>query len=135
MKNEFEILKVRKIVHGIVELRSDNILTFRPDVATFKEYNLDVLKDLLDVFLEITDGVPRLYLCDNKYITGIVNREEQEYINKHIDKFATKTAMITHSTIVRVLVNQYNLIFKPKVQICLFKSEEQAVTWLLSGKS
>jgi len=134
MEQEIEILKVKNISHGVVELRSDNILTFRPDVATFKNYNLDVLEELLEVFVEITDGRPRPYLCDNRYVTGIVNKEEQAYMNKHFGNFATKAAMITDSALIKILVNSYNSVFKPKVQLKLFGTEDKAVDWLLSGK-
>lgn len=131
VEEELTILKTKEITHGVVELRSDNILTFRPELATFKEYDLQVLKDLLKVFIDITDGTPRPYMCDNRYITGIVTREELAYINKHFGSFATKVAAITHSQLMKVLLNQYNSIFKPKVKVKLFASEDEAVEWLL----
>ncbi|MCH2231373.1 MAG: hypothetical protein MK078_01600 [Crocinitomicaceae bacterium] len=124
------VVKQVSIEHGIVELRSDNILVFRPDVATFKEYTMPILEDLLEAFIEITDGVPRPNMCDNRYITGIVSKEEQKYTNAYFEKFATKMGMITHSAPVRILVNSYTRIFKPKVPIRLFKTEEAAVKWL-----
>jgi len=117
--------------HGVVELRSDEILCFRPDVKTFKEYNLEVLKDLLKIFIEITDGKPRPYLADNSYITGIVNKEEQDYMNQHFCKFATKAAIITHSPVMKIIHNTYNLLFKPEIEIQLFTHEDKAINWLL----
>ncbi len=131
MNIETTILKVREISHGIVELRADNILVFRPDLATFKNYNLIVLEDLLEVFIEITDGIPRPYLCDNKYITGITSKEEQVYINENMSKFATKAAMITNSSLINFLVNSYISFFKPKIALKLFTTENAAVEWLL----
>lgn len=132
MNEKVEIVKFIELPYGLVELRSDNILTFRPDVGVFKEYNLEILKELLEVFVEITDGIPRPYLCDNRYITGIVNREEQAYMNQHFGEFSTRSAMITNSTIVKVLVNTYNSLFKPKIELRLFNSEETAIEWLLN---
>jgi len=133
MKETLTILKVKEISHGLIELRSDNILTFRPDVTSFKNYDLQILQELLEEFIEITDGIPRPYLCDNTYVTGIVNKEEQAYINKHFGSFATKAAMLTNSPLIKVLLNSYNSVFKPKVQLKLFTSEEEAVQWLLSN--
>ncbi len=130
MKNEFEILKVKETVHGLIELRSDEILVFRPDIATFKEYNLQVLKELHIEFVEITDGKPIGYLCDNRFITGIVNKEEQVFINDNFGDFATSAAMITDSQVIKILVNGYTSFFKPKVKIKLFSTEKAALRWL-----
>ncbi len=131
MKEELAILREMKITHGMIELRSDNILTFRPDIVTFKDYDLEVFKDLLEAFLDITDGTPRLYLCDNTYVTGFVNKEALAFMNEHFESFATKAAMITHSQVTKIVLNGYNSIFKPKVTFKLFTSEEQALKWLL----
>ncbi|MFT5602407.1 MAG: hypothetical protein ACI9N1_002660 [Flavobacteriales bacterium] len=133
MTEKVEIIKFIELPFGMVELRSDNILAFRPEIGIFKEYNIEILKVLLNAFVEITDGIPRPYLCDNRYITGIVNREEQAYINKYFDQFATKSAMITQSSVVKIIVNSYNSIFKPKIEMRLFSSEESATKWLLSS--
>ncbi len=126
------ILKEEKIGHGLIQLRDDNILFFKPDLANFKEYNLEVLKDLHEAFVNITDGIPRPYLCDNRYITGIVNKKEMEFMNAHFGDFATKAAMITNSSVIRVLVNTYHSVFKPKVIVKLFQDEKSAVQWLLT---
>lgn len=134
MPEDTTILKEKKISHGLIELRSDNILTFRPDIATFKDYSLEVFKDLLEVFVEITDGTPRPYICDNTYVTGIVNKEALAFMNEHFPKFATKAAMITNSSVTRVIVNTYNSVFKPKVRFKLFTSEEAAIKWLLKER-
>ncbi|PKR79792.1 hypothetical protein CW751_13250 [Brumimicrobium salinarum] len=131
MEADIEILRLEIIKHGKIELRSDEILTFRPDIATFKDYDLQVFKDLLEVFLDVTKGTPRPYLCDNTYVTGIVDKEALTFMNDHFDRFATKAAMITKSPITRVIVNGYNSVFKPKVKFKLFTSEEKAVKWLL----
>ncbi len=131
MEESLTILKVKEISHGVIELRSDNILTFRPDVVSFKDYDLQVFEDLLEVFIDLIDGTPRLYLCDNTYVTGLVNKEALAFMNEHFDSFATKAAMITHSPVTKVVLNGYNMIFKPKVTFKLFTSEKQAVKWLL----
>ncbi|MFT6137826.1 MAG: hypothetical protein ACJAUJ_000912 [Salibacteraceae bacterium] len=133
MQESLKILKVKEITHGLIELRSDNILTFRPDIVIFKDYDLEVFNDLLEAFLDITDGTPRLYLCDNTYVTGLVNKEALAFMNEHFESFATKAAMITHSQVTKLVLNGYNSIFKPKITFKLFTSEKQAVRWLLQS--
>lgn len=131
MEENIRILKEKKITHGVVELRSDNILTFRPDIVTFKEFNLQILNDLLEVFMEITNGVPRPYLCGDTYSTGIVSKEELDFMSKHYPSFATKAAMITQSPVARVLADTYNSTFNPMVKVGAFSSEKSAIEWLL----
>lgn len=126
------MLREKEIVHGKIQLRADGILSFEPNVATFKNYDLEVLQDLLEAFVDITDGIPKPYLCDNRYVTGIVSKKEQEYMNENFGKFATKAALLSNSTILRIIVNSYNMIFKPKVEVKLFGDEEKAINWLLS---
>lgn len=121
----------RKLSYGIVELRDNNILSFTPDHSVFKEYDLHILEELLVVFKEITEGVPRPYLADNRFITGIVTKEEKEFMNKHFEEFATKAALLTDSLILPYIVNSYNSVFKPVVEVKLFNDEEVAVKWLL----
>ncbi|XOV69191.1 MAG: hypothetical protein ACFHU9_08380 [Fluviicola sp.] len=128
-----DVIKEKKISHGVIQLRSDNILVFRPDVHTFKEYDLDILIELREHFIEITDGIPRPYMADNRHITGIVTKEEKEYIHKHAGDFATKMAALTHSPIMKVMLNSYVAMFKPKMKMKLFSKEEEAVDWLTSN--
>ncbi len=47
MNNIVVILSYKELPYGVVELRSDNILVFRPDIAIFKQYDLEILKELL----------------------------------------------------------------------------------------
>lgn len=132
MSLEVEILKIKESPHGIIELRSDNILVFRPDLKTFKQYDVQVLKDLKVDFLEITDGIPRPYMCDNRHVSILVNSEEKAFINEHFTDFATHLAMITHSSLMNIMLNSFNRVFKPKFEFRLFRSEEDAVGWLLN---
>src|SRR5690554_6873841 len=131
MEEALTILKEKEITHGLIELSSDNILTFRPDVVTFKDYSLEVFKELLEVFLVMTDGTPRLYLCDSPYVTGIVGKTHLAFMNEHFPRFATQAAMITNSPVTKVIISTYNAIFKPKVKFKIFNSEEAAIKWLL----
>lgn len=133
MESGVEVVKNVTTVHGDVELRSDNILVFRPDIGTFKEYNLEILEELLEVFVKVTEGRPRPYMSDSRYITGIMTKEEQAYINENMGKFATSAAILTKSPLINLIVNSYNSVFKPKVKVKLFKNEQDAVEWLLKS--
>lgn len=133
MSAQVEILKSVTLPYGVAELRSDNIIAFRPDIAVFKEYNFEILTELKDIFIEMNEGTPRPYLCDNRYISGIISKEEQAYINKHFGDFATKGAMISHSQLLRFMLLGYNAFFKPKIELRVFNSESKAIDWLLKN--
>jgi len=128
------VVKEIKSPHGLIQLRSDNILVFRPDITTFKEYDIEILKELRVDLVEISEGIPRPYMSDNRHITGIIGREEKEYINEGAHEFATHIAILTHSSVMKALLNSYNAVFKPKVKIKLFKTEKEAVKWLLHSQ-
>ena len=134
MNSAVTIVKSVTLPYGVAELRSDDIIVFRPDVGVFKEYNIEILTELRDVFIEMNEGTPRPYMCDNRYISGIISKEEQAFVNKHFGDFATKGAMITSSQLIRILIQGYNAFFKPKVELRLFSTEAKAVEWLLNSK-
>lgn len=125
-----EIVKSKELSFGLVELRSDNILTFRPNLSVFKDFNLSVLDELLKVFLEVTDGVPRPYFCDNRFVLGIVNREEMIYMNQHFEKFATACGIVTSTPISELSIDTFNSDFDSKVKVKSFLTEEEAINWL-----
>ena len=108
---------------------------FRPNVATFKQYDLEVLQDLLVDFVEITGGVPRPYMCDNRHVSVLVNKEEKKFMSEHFEELATEFAMISSSSIMRVLLNSYYITFKPKMKMKLFRDEASAAAWLLAVQS
>lgn len=130
LENDIEIIKEAELPYARVELRSDDILAFRPDIKVFSNYTIPILEEMLEVFKEITEGQPKPYFCDNRYITGIVNKEEKEFINKHFGEFALCTAMVSDSTILKVILNSYNAIYKPDIEIRIFSSEDPAINWL-----
>lgn len=53
-------------------------------------------------------------------------------MSENFERFATHAAMITNSNLLRVMLNGYNAIFKPKVELKMFTSESKAVECLLS---
>lgn len=131
MSESLKVVKCVELEYGIVELRSDNILVFRPDIYRFKEYDMEILEELLEVFLEVTEGTPRPYLCDNSFVPGLIGRKEQKFISETIEQFASSCAMITRSSFIRAVLNGFNAIFKPNINIRIFNTEEEAVNWLL----
>ena len=127
-----KILKSEQLSVGKAELRSDGILTFEPDPALMKDYTLSILKEMLDVFTEMTDGTPCPYFCDNRYVLGLFLKEEKEFMAKHFHEFATVFAMTERSPVTRLIANSFVKIQKPKIEIKMFKEKDDAIAWLLA---
>ena len=64
MGNDIHIIQKTKCSIGTIALRNDKVLTLHPfeDVTTV---NLQQLKEMHEIFMEITQGVPHLYYSDN----------------------------------------------------------------------
>lgn len=131
MEKPVEILKSVELDFGVIELRSDNILTFDPN-EKLEVYTLDILKVMITEFKTITNGTPRLYLCDNSKINSGIGSKEKEFVNKHTHEFATAFAMVENSALIRFLVHSYNHLYKPIVPVKMFKKKEDAIAWLES---
>ena len=129
MSETFTILKSVELDYGVAELRSDNILTFEPN-HLLKDYTVPILKELLSAFIEITEGKPRLYYCNNSYILSMLSKEEQDFVNKHFLEFATAFAMLEGSPITRLITNSFISAYKPIIPVKMFKRKEDAITWL-----
>ncbi len=132
MNEEFKILRVIELSFGVAELRSDEILTFVPN-DNFESYTVDVLKDMLATFLQITNNTPHLYFCDNSNIKNPqVSSEAKAYMNDHFHKFALACAMTEDSAITRFAAHTFMYLYKPKIPIKLFKTKNEAISWLKS---
>jgi hypothetical protein len=127
-----DILKSEDLNYGVAQLRSDGILTFDPNPAVMKDYTVEILEEMLEVFLRFSDGSPMPYFCDNRYILGMLGADEKEFIMQHFHKFASVFAMTVSSPITRLVANTFVKIQKPPVQLKMFRKKEDAINWLLS---
>ncbi len=123
------ILKSVQLDFGLAELRSDNILTFFPN-ETIKTYHLNHLKEMLIVFNNITEGVPKPYYSDNTYLSGKFGNKEKEFMGEHFHEFATAFAMKEQSSLVRFTTNIFIHLNKPNIPIKMFNTKNEAINWL-----
>ena len=128
--NNINILKEQKCSVGIITLRDDRVLTFKPfeDVTTV---NLDDVKEMYSIFMELTKGVPHLYYSDNTNLKSL-GREERIYVSTRIQKFASAMAIKENSAIVRFITHTMVHLTNPEISIKMFKTEESAINWLKS---
>lgn len=133
MKEEnAEILKSEQVSIGKAELRADGILTFEPDPALIGDYTMPILEEMLEAILKITDGVPRPFYVDNRYVLAMLNQKERDFLEAHFERFATAAAMTESSPVTRMIGNTFFRLKKPHMPFRIFKEKEPAIKWLLT---
>ena len=130
MGTDVTILKSSDLPFARIELRSDGILTFEPDPGKLKDYTVPILEESLVAMLEISEGIPRPYFCDNRYVLGILGAEEKKFIKAHFHKFVSCYAMAENSPITRFVANSFFKAFKDEIDMRMFKDKESGITWL-----
>ena len=123
-----EIIKSVQLDFGTIELRSDNILTFEP-VKGITTVNKDQLVIMLGNLIEISNGAPKPFLSDNRNIKSF-GFEEREYVAKTIHLFASATAIIENSFVIRFITHTIVTMFKPQIPMKMFKTKGEAFIWL-----
>lgn len=115
---------------GNIILRSDKILMFKPfDGIT--TCNLEELKEMYAIYMDITKGIPHLYYTDNTNIKNF-GSEERIYISTNFHHFASASAIKENSAVVRFITHSMIYLNRPKIPLKMFKTEEDAVIWLKS---
>jgi hypothetical protein len=131
LNNHIQILESRTFKYGVVELRSDDILTYTPN-KDVKSFDIPQLKQAVDIFLEFTNGNPKLYFCDMSHFTDKTSSETDVYMKSTLHLFAKACAATQKSTYVIYLAHVFLHLYKPDVPVKLFKTKPDAIAWLKS---
>ena len=131
MVENIEILKSVKFDYGIIELRSDDILTYLPN-KDVKSFTIPKLKLAIDIFLDITNGNPKLYFCDISHFTDSTSAETKTYMKSTLHLFAKACAVTEKSAFIAYLAHIFLYLYKPEVPVKLFKTKLEAITWMKS---
>ena len=130
MKDKINIIKEEKCSVGTITLRNDKIIMFKP-FDSITTCNVDELKEMYDILMDITQGVPHLFYSDNSSIKSF-GSEERAYVSSTFHHFAIASAIKENSAIVRFLTSYMIYLNKPKIPLKLFKNEKEAINWLKS---
>lgn len=131
MPDKINIIESIQLDFGLIELRSDEILTFIPK-ESISTFNLDQVKELLAALKKITAGIPKPYYTDNSNLNSSLESEIKTFISNHFHEFATMCAMKENSAITRFIPHTFVHLNKPKIPIKMFKTEKEAIHWLKS---
>lgn len=122
------IIKSKQLDFGTIALRDDNILMFEPN-ENVTTVNLKELKLMLKELISLCDNEPKPFFSNNRQLESL-GSEEREFIGSTVHKFATKTAIIENSAIVRFITHMIIHLNKPQVPMKMFKNEGDAINWL-----
>lgn len=131
MSSQIQILESRTFKYGVIELRSDDILTYVPN-KEIKNFTIPQLKLAVDIFLDITNGDPKLYFCDISNFTDNTSSETKTYMKSTLHLFAKACAVTEKSAFIAYLAHIFLYLYKPEVPAKLFKTKLEAITWLKS---
>lgn len=126
--NHIKIIKSIDLDFGVIELRNDNIITFEPKEG-ITTLTLLMLQESLDIFIELSDGIPRLYFSNNNNLKSL-GTEEKIFIKNNIHRFAKACATTENSAITRFITYTFMQLFKPSIPLKMFKTKEEAYVWL-----
>ena len=122
------IIKSKQLDFGTVALTADNILMFEPKNGV-TTVNLNELKLMLKELTELCNNEPKPFFSNNRNVKSL-GSEEREFIGSNIHHFATKSAIIENSAIVRFITHMIIHLNKPQIPMKMFKNEEDAIEWL-----
>lgn len=128
IQSEVTALKSIKLDFGVIELRSDNIISFEP-IDSFTTFTMHQLTEMLNVFLEISEGTPRPYFSNN-YNLDSLGSKERIFITENFHRFACAFAMTENSAITRFITHTFMSLSRPTIPVKMFKEKEDAYAWL-----
>ena len=129
-KENIHIVQKEKCKIGLISLRSDKILMFKPlDGVT--TCNIENLKEMYSIYMDITKGVPHLYYTDNTNIRSF-GPEERTYVSSNFHHFAIASAIKENSPLTRFITHSMIYLNKPQIPLKMFKTEEDCIKWLKS---
>jgi len=87
MIENIKMLESRTFKYGVIELRSDDILTYVPN-KEIKNFTIPLLKLAVDIFLDITNRDHKLYFYDISHFTDSTSSETKTYMKSTLHLFA-----------------------------------------------
>ena len=125
---ENDFIKSREFDFGTIALRHDGILVFEPS-KNITTVCLKDLKIMLNGLVELCENKPKPFFSNNRQLKSL-GSEEREFVGRNLHLFATKTAIIEDSSIVRFITYMIAHLHKPEIPMKMFKNENEAIQWL-----
>jgi hypothetical protein len=124
----------RELSDGRQRLREDGIIEMRHSRTT---QTLESIRQQMEHVAELLGGTGKAPMLVVMGEARGQTREAREFLRKDpsIARHMTRVALLHRSPVSRVLAAFFTRLVKPQVPVRVFADEEQAVAWLLEGRS
>jgi len=123
-------MKTEELYSATITFNTNRIL-----LVKFKdgvEVDIEELKRLVNVSLELVAGTPFYLLIDARNILSSIDHEARDYFSKHkeYNDLNIAQAIVVNNTPIRLLANFYLRFYKHQNPVKIFNSIENAESWL-----
>jgi hypothetical protein len=119
-RKEYEIGALQITEEGFIEL-----------ISTKENFILEDYKALVIAIADISKGKKLPYLTDERGKQRYMDNESKKFMNDNLHKYVSACAVMEDSAVLRFLVHTFVSIYRPKVPIKMFKSRDDANSWLV----
>ncbi len=100
--------------------------------SSVEQFSLENYEELLESIKELSNGQLLPYMSDERGKQRYMDNDSKKYINDHMHKYVSACAIMEDSAVLRFLTHTFVAIYRPKVPIRMFKSENEARKWMKS---
>ena len=122
-------MESKKYKFGKLEICKDGIIELKSDKESFE---LEDYKELFKSIKDISGGKLMPYLTDERGKQRFMDNQSKNFLNENIHLHVSACAIIEDSAVLRFLTHTYVSIYRPKVPMKMFKTSDEARTWLKS---
>lgn len=112
---------------GVLKLNDEGIGILKIHVVCLE---LDHVTDLV-AYLDGLELTSKLKLVvDGRSLKEPMKSEVKAYASKNMEPYLSKVAFLENSSLLRFLVHTFVAIYRPRIEIKMFKTNQESMDWL-----
>lgn len=128
LSKEEHILKKIIVKSGIICLRTDDIITFNPNLS-IKEVKIEHFLENIEVYKTLTKNGKKPFLTDNRPTIEFTS-EQKRLMKEELSLYFSKVAVITKGDLNKFIFNSFMYLYRPNVPVKSFVKIDKAISWL-----
>lgn len=114
---------------GVLTMLEDGLGTFRINVVSIE---LDHVADLVSHLDRMNLSSKLKLIVDGRALKEPMKANAKAYASKSMEKYLSRVAFIENSSLLRFLVHTFVAIYRPRIEIKMFKTNQESLEWLKS---